>query len=234
MKIGTEKWKRIIGDTTQAMGIDMDGEKIDQCAVHASELMKWNKRMNLTAIRDPLAIAEKHFVDSLIPASMVPPEASLLDVGSGGGFPGIPLKILIPSLKLTLIDASRKKVSFLKYIIRTLNLVDAGAYHVRVEELAENKAYANHFGVIISRALFDLHGLVIKTWPLLSKKGIIIGLKGKPSRKEVDALRRLGADDPCRSPEKIDRFSLTVKKYTLPYTHSKRTVVVIKASPKDP
>lgn len=234
MNIGTEKWKRIIADASQATGIDIDGEKIDQFAVHARELMKWNKRMNLTAIRDPLAVAEKHFIDSLIPAPMVPPETSLLDVGSGGGFPGIPLKILIPSLKLTLIDASRKKVSFLKYIIRTLNLVDAGAYHVRIEKLAGNKAYAKHFGVIISRALFDLQSLVIKTWPLLSEKGIIIGLKGRPPRKEVDTLRRLSIGDPHRSPVKIDRFSLTIKKYILPYTHSKRTMVAIKAQPKDP
>jgi len=234
MKIGTEKWKRIIGDATRAMGIDIDGEKIDKFAIHARELMKWNKRINLTAIRDPLAVAEKHFVDSLIPAPMVPPETSLLDVGSGGGFPGIPLKILIPSLKLTLIDASRKKVSFLKYIIRTLNLVDAGARHIRVEELAENEAFANHFGVIISRALFDLHGLVIKTWPLLSEKGVIIGLKGKPAQEEIDTLRRLDVDDPHRSPVKIGRFSLTIKKFTLPYTHSKRTVVAIKALSKDP
>ena len=234
MKIGAEKWKRLIGDATQTMKIDIDGEKIDQFAIHARELMKWNKRMNLTAIRDPVAIAEKHFIDSLIPALMVPPETSLLDVGSGGGFPGIPLKILMPSLKLTLIDTSRKKVSFLKYIIRTLNLVDASARHIRVEELAENEAFANHFGVIISRALFDLHSLVIKTWPLLSKKGVIIGLKGKPALEEIDTLRRLGVDDSRRSPLKIGSFSLTIKKYILPYTHSKRTVVVIKALPEDP
>ena len=82
--------------------------------MHAAELVRWNQKINLTAITDPFEVAVKHFLDSLPAARLLPKDATLLDIGSGGGLPGLPLKILMPSLSITLIDASRKKVNFLK------------------------------------------------------------------------------------------------------------------------
>ena len=122
MEIGSEKWKNIIKDGAKTMEIHIDQEQVDQCALHAVELMKWNQKTNLTTITDPLEVAVKHFLDSMAPAPLISQSSKMLDIGSGGGFPGIPLKILIPSLSVTLIDASRKKVSFLSYLIRTLKL----------------------------------------------------------------------------------------------------------------
>ena len=113
MQVGSTKWKNVIYDRVKDLDIQIDRGKIDQFGIHASELLKWSQKINLTTISDPLEIAVKHFLDSIAPARFIPPDTSLLDVGSGGGFPGIPLKITIPSLSVTLIDASRKKVSFL-------------------------------------------------------------------------------------------------------------------------
>ena len=106
----------------------------------------------------------------------------MLDIGSGGGFPGIPLKVLRPKLSVTLIDASRKKVSFLKHVIRTLKLDNIDAFHIRAEDLAAHPSYLNRFDVIISRALSSLEHFVRLAVPLLAKWGIIIAMRGKVTK----------------------------------------------------
>ena len=92
MQIGSTKWKNVIYDGAKDLEIQIDRMKIDQFVIHASELLKWSQKTNLTAISDPFEIAVKHFLDSIAPARFIPPDTSLLDVGSGGGFPGIPLR----------------------------------------------------------------------------------------------------------------------------------------------
>ena len=90
MKIGSAKWKRLIIDGAGEMGIAVAPEKTDQFAIHAEELLRWTQKINLTAITDPLEVAVKHYLDSIAPAGMIPLDAAVLDMGSGGGFPGIP------------------------------------------------------------------------------------------------------------------------------------------------
>ena len=136
MEIGSKEWSRLIIEGAGAFGIDLKHHHTDQYAIHARDLVQWTKKINITSITDPFEIAVKHFLDSIAPAPLIPPGAALLDVGSGGGFPGIPLKVLIPSLTVTLVDASRKKVSFLKHVIRTLALDNINAIHYRAEDLA--------------------------------------------------------------------------------------------------
>jgi 16S rRNA (guanine527-N7)-methyltransferase len=131
MKIGSDEWSQVIVDGARAFGLDLDSRHTDRFAAHAAELLHWNKTINLTTITDPYEVAVKHFVDSLAPAELISPGANLLDIGSGGGFPGLPLKVVIPSLSITLVDASRKKVNFLKHVIRTLKLKGIEALHIR-------------------------------------------------------------------------------------------------------
>ena len=152
MQIGSKKWQNLIYEGAKNLDIQIDKRKIEKFAIHALELMKWNQKTNLTAITDPFEVAIKHFLDSIVPVKIIPSNASLLDIGSGGGFPGIPLKIILPSLSVTLIDASRKKVSFLKHIIRILELKNIDALHIRAEEFANEPGVAKKFDVIISRA----------------------------------------------------------------------------------
>ena len=162
--------------------------KIRLFSTHAIELIKWTQKINITTITDPIEVASNHFLDSLVPAQFIPPEAAVLDIGSGGGFPGIPLKVLLPELSVTLIDASRKKVSFLKHVIRTLKLDNIEALHIRAEDLANHPSYINRFDVIISRALSSLDFFVRLALPLLADGGVIIALKGEVDQTELDDL----------------------------------------------
>ena len=135
MVIGTEEWKEVIRTGAGQLGVTLSRSAVDQFALHARELLLWNNKINLTAITEPLAVAVKHYIDAVAPAGLIPPQARLLDIGSGGGFPGIPLKIMKPSLSLTVIDAARKKVSFLNQAGRLLHLKDYRVFHMRIERL---------------------------------------------------------------------------------------------------
>ena len=128
-------WASILDEGARAMGMRLKRSQIAQFAIHAKELLAWNRFANLTAITDPVEIAVKQFLDTLSLPSFLAPRSRLLDIGSGGGFPGIPLGVLRPDLHIMLIDASRKKVSFQKHIIRTLGLKNIEARHIRAEEL---------------------------------------------------------------------------------------------------
>ncbi len=229
MQIGSKKWKNLIDDGAKDFDVKIDREKKDQFGIHALELVKWNRKINLTAITDPLEIAVKHFLDSIAPAPIIPPDASLLDIGSGGGFPGIPLKILMPSLSVTLIDASRKKVSFLKHVIRTLKLENIEALYVRAEDLARDSAFANNYDVIISRALSSMDTFVLMALPLLAKDGIIIVMKGKTSEEEIESVYSLINKMPGISEGNKSNITLILKKYTLPYLQSERSILIFKS-----
>ena len=225
MRIGSKQWKHLIYSGAEALGIHMDQEKIDQFVIHARELVQWNQKVNLTAITKPREIAVKHFIDSLAPAPHIPTDASLLDIGSGGGFPGIPLKILLPSLSVTLIDASRKKVSFLKHMIRILALNNTEAHHTRAEDFSKNSTLANSFDVVITRALSSMDTVFSTALPLLVKGGKIIAMKGK-TYTEIDAVHSIKNHPPNTVAENKNHFTLAVKKYTLPYLASARCLVI--------
>jgi len=228
MQIGSKKWKNLIDNGAKDLDVKIDRGKKDQFGIHALELVKWNRKINLTAITDPLEIAVKHFLDSIAPAPIIPPDASLLDIGSGGGFPGIPLKILMPSLSVTLIDASRKKVSFLKHVIRTLKLENIEALYVRAKNLARDSAFANNYDVIISRALSSMDTFVLMALPLLAKDGIIIVMKGKTSEEEIESAYSLINKMSGISEGNKRNITLILKKYTLPYLQSERSILIFK------
>lgn len=228
MRIGSKKWQNLIYEGAKDLDIQIDGEKIEKFEIHALELIKWNQKTNLTAITDPVDVAVKHYLDSIIPAKIIPFGTSLLDIGSGAGFPGIPLKILMPSLSVTLIDASRKKVSFLKHVIRILELKNIDAFHIRAEDFAKKPDVANTYGVIISRALTSLTTFAMTALGFLKKEGVIIAMKGKVSDGDIQLLRsairkKLGI------PDKDNKsYSLSLKRYTLPYLKSDRSIVSLK------
>ena len=212
MKIGSKEWSQLIIDGTREFDLDLDRRHTELFAAHAEELLHWNNTINLTTLTDPFEVAVKHFVDSLAPAKKISPGAALLDIGSGGGFPGIPLKVVIPSLSVTLIDASRKKANFLQHVIRTLKLEGIEALHIRAEDLAGDPAYLKHFEIITSRALTDLQSFVRQARPLLAVNGQMIALKGKMDQAEVESVRA---------------SILAVETYMLPFTDSKRSIFQI-------
>lgn len=228
MEIGSKKWQNLIYEGAKDFDIQVEPEAIEKFTAHALELMKWNQKINLTAITAPLEVAVKHFLDSIIPAKIIPSGSSLLDIGSGAGFPGIPLKILMPSLSVTLIDASRKKVNFLKHVIRILELKNIEALHIRAEDFAKTPCAANKYGVIISRALSSMTAFALTSLRFIHKGGVIVAMKGKVSDRDMESLRlsihkELGIQN---GNTKI--FSLSVDRYTLPYLNSDRSVVSLR------
>ena len=228
MKIGSNEWSKLIVDGARAFDLDLDRHHTDLFAAHARELLHWNNTINLTTITEPFEVAVKHLVDSLAPAKLISPDATLLDIGSGGGFPGIPLKVVMPTLSVTLIDASRKKVNFLKHVIRTLKLEGIEALHIRGENLADDPAYLEHFDFIVSRALTELKSFIRQALPLLASKGKIIALKGMMNQIEVETVRAYVLDQQNNSGSNHHPYFLSAETYDLPFTQSKRSIFKIR------
>ncbi|MFO7665865.1 MAG: 16S rRNA (guanine(527)-N(7))-methyltransferase RsmG [Desulfobacterales bacterium] len=225
MKTGSAEWEEIIINGAKLFDVQVGSDEAGQFSTHAGELIKWNSKINLSAITDPLEVAVKHFLDSLAPARMIPAGSSMLDIGSGGGFPGIPLKVILPSLSVTLVDSSRKKISFLKHVLRTLGLEGIDACQARVEDLPESR---ERFDVVICRAFSSLDRFIESAFPVLAENGIMIALKGKFSNNEIEP----GGFSENEKRSHIITSGLSyhteVIKYSLPYIDSERTMIVIK------
>ncbi len=200
---------------SEKIGVDINNEQISLMATHGAELILWNKKINLTAIVDPLAMAEKHFIDALAVQPFLGQEKRIMDMGTGGGFPGIPLKILNPSLELVLVDASRKKVNFLKHVIRTLGLKNIDAIHSRVEDLARDDSHAKTYDAIMSRAFAGLEKFVEFALPLLKPEGKIYALKGKQAQDEITQAIK-------------SQFEIRTDHYQLPFEKSDRYMIQLK------
>jgi 16S rRNA (guanine527-N7)-methyltransferase len=199
---------------SNALGIAVSTAQSDLMRMHAKELIAWNKKTNLTAITDWLTVAEKHFIDSIAAVSFLKKGRTLMDFGSGGGFPGIPIKIMNPSLTVTLVDASRKKVNFLKHVIRMLGLEGIEAIHARVEDLHGDLLYQNRFDAVISRAFTNLEGFTDLAVPFLNAHGTIYAMKGKNAVQEIN-------------PAILKTFELKTDHYQLPFERSDRYMICL-------
>jgi 16S rRNA (guanine527-N7)-methyltransferase len=162
----------------------------------AAELKKWGRKINLTAIKDDEDVVVKHFLDSLTLLKVTGTKGRLLDIGSGGGFPAIPLKIIFHELHVVSVDAVEKKVIFQRHAARLLGLHNFEALHVRAEEMAAR--YACSFDWVVSRAFSDIPTFARIALPLTRERGKIIAMKGSEGREEAEtagsALRDIGVD----------------------------------------
>ena len=160
--------------------------ELDLFAVYHRELLLWNRRINLVSEQSSREIVIRHFLDSLTPAPSIDrPDGLLIDLGSGAGFPGIPLRIALPGLQLTLVESSRKKTSFLSHIVRTLRLDGVTVIRERVEALIGEKALAGSFDTVLSRAAFKLPELIRMASFFLKPGGLLIAMKGPDPQEEM-------------------------------------------------
>jgi len=180
--------EKLLIEGAKAFGIYFDKKIAEAFELYLKELLKWNQKMNLTAIRTEKGIVLKHFLDSLSVFPYLSNISSLLDIGSGAGFPGIPLKIVKPSLEMTLVDSVRKKVDFQRHIIRILGLKGIEAIHGRVQDKEIRQAMGDRFDMVISRAFSVLQTFLIFGFPLLKKGGIVLAMKGGMDREEIRLL----------------------------------------------
>lgn len=217
--IGSDKWKDFIARSAEDMGISLDRTKLDLLAEHCMLLVKWNETSNLTRITDPVEVALKHVLDSMVSLPYIPMGARVLDVGSGGGFPGMVLKIIEPDLAVTLIDASRKKISFLNHVIRLTGLRKIRAIQKRAGELAGLPEYQHAFEIVVCRSFAAMDVFVRDAISFLPPDGKMIAYKKKDIGDEITRLEDM--------PQMKD-LSLKLIPYTLPGLESERVLVILK------
>ncbi len=201
-----------------------------QLSMYGNLLVEWNEKMNLTAITEPDEVVFKHFLDCLLffKCIDVPENASVIDVGTGAGFPGVVLKIARPDIRLTLLDSLNKRITFLNEVIDKLGLVDTVAVHLRAEEGARRPEYREQFDIATARAVAPLNVLSEYCLPYVKKGGIFVSLKGPAAAEEIEASKKaiavLGGEKPTlfceelqncgmRSIIKVKKVSQTSPKY---------------------
>lgn len=202
----------------EALGLTLSGPQLDSFAVFAAELCKWNRKINLTSIVLPEEIAIKHFIDSLALGIYVDMSGELLDIGSGGGFPSIPLKIVFPNLGIVSVDAVEKKILFQRHVARLLGFERFSALHCRVEDLPGQ--YKGTFNCIVSRAFSGISGFVKLALPFLASDGVIVAMKGRDGKKE--------AEESADELSGIGGVVSSVHEFQLPLLEDARSLIIIR------
>lgn len=175
----------------ERLGVAADGVTLDRLARYHALLTEWNTRIDLTAVLEPEEMVDRHYLDSAAPLALdlIPQGARVIDVGTGAGLPGIPLCILRPDLRVTLLDAQRKRVTFLQAAIEALEL-PAQAVHMRAEDAARDEARREAYDVAVSRAVAATPTLLELTLPFVRVGGRAIAWKGPGLQAELEQARR--------------------------------------------
>lgn len=199
------------------LGVTLGEEATEKLLRLRDELLKWNRKVNLTAITEPSEVLEKHFLDSLAVAPEVEGAKQLLDLGAGAGFPGLPLRIHRPELTVTLVDAVAKKVGYMKHAIALLGLsANTRAVHGRAEGKPDAEGLPRA-DVVISRALMDLPQWAALGSAYLAEGGRLVAMLGQaPDEAALEEARRAGGF-----------AKVTVRAYSLPHSHAGRHVAVL-------
>jgi 16S rRNA (guanine527-N7)-methyltransferase len=172
-----------------SLDLDVAPEAVLRLEMLVDELLRWNARRNLTAITDRCEVLEKHLVDSLTLLPDARKAKSLLDIGSGAGFPALPLKIACPDLSVVSVDAVGKKVDFQRHVARILGLTDFVAWHGRIEDLQDHTEYRTGFDLVTARALCNLDALLARAKPFLAPDGHLVAMKGPDGLREFRLLQ---------------------------------------------
>jgi len=178
------------------LGIEFNARQVKQFELYYQELIAWNKKINLTAITDYSSVQVKHFLDSLTVTLALPqeemerPDFDIIDIGTGAGFPGVPLKILLPQPRLVLIEPTTKKTAFLRHIIDKLELENIEILNSRAEEAAHLSPYREQFAMVLSRAVASLPALVELTLPFCRIGGRFIAQKKGGIDQEINQAEK--------------------------------------------
>ena len=224
MATGTEIQADCLISGAETLGIDLTETQVRQFVRYYAELARWNKRVNLTAITEWEAVQSKHFLDSLAAAMALPAEmlhaGSFIDVGSGGGFPGIPMKLAFPGMRGTLLDATAKKTAFLEHAREALDLRHTAVRTGRAETLAHESGLRELFDIAFSRAVAEIATLAELTLPFARVGGLVVMHKKADVAAEIGraqgAIETLGGRVreviPVALPELDDRALVVLEK----------------------
>lgn len=209
--------------------LPINSKKMDQYHKYFVLLEEWNEKINLTAITEEEEVYLKHFYDSLTLAKHVEiadKKLTLCDVGSGAGFPSIPLKILFPEIEITIVDSLKKRINFLELLVKELGLENVHLYHARAEDFGQDKKFRSSFDLVTARAVARLSVLSEFCLPITKEQGIFAAMKGSQGEEELadakKAIQTLGG--------KLNR----VERFELPHDAGERTIVLIDKVKKTP
>ena len=221
-----EEFKREFEKYLEKMSISLNKEQYDQFYAYMVLLIEWNEKINLTAITEPQEIILKHFVDSLTIAKYIEEGKTIIDMGTGAGFPGIPLKIYRNDVKVVLADSLNKRIKFLNEAIEKLQLKNIETIHCRAEELGKNKEYREKFDYATSRAVANLSTLSEYLLPFVKLNGSGIFMKTMEIDEELEnakkAIKILGGGI-----EKVDKFEI-------PESDLGRSIIIVKKEKQTP
>lgn len=221
-----EEFKEKILKECAKTNLVLNDIQISQFYNYMCLILEWNEKINLTAITDPNDIILKHFIDSIMISKYIKKDANLIDVGTGAGFPGIPVKIIREDINITLIDSLNKRINFLNQVIDKLKLKNINAIHARAEEIGKIQQYREKFDYATSRAVANLSTLSEYLLPFVKENGEAICMKSQDINQEINegkkAISVLGGKI-----TKIDEFNLSG-------SDIKRSIIVIKKINKTP
>lgn len=212
----SEKMKQLAND----INIKLDEKQVTGFYKYMNLLLEWNEKINLTAITEVDDIIIKHFIDSITALKYIENGSKIIDVGTGAGFPGIPLAIINPNLKITLMDSLNKRIIFLNEVIKKLEIKNIETIHGRAEEFGKNGKYREKYDIAISRAVANMSTLSEYLIPFVKENGKCIYMKGPEIEEELEsakyAINELGG--------KIQ----SIEKMKLPKTDIKRNIIIVK------
>lgn len=213
----------------QALNIDITDEQLEKFDKYISLLIHWNKKMNLTAITEPEEIIVDHFLDSIsiLGEINMGEYDSIIDVGTGAGFPGLPIKIMEPHLNLVLLDSLKKRTEFLKVVTEELKLSNVEIIHSRAEDLARQENYRENFDLVVSRAVASLNILAEYCVPFAKVGGYFVSYKGPAADEELqESSKAIEILSGQREPE--------IKKVSVPFSQKTHKLVIIQKNTKTP
>lgn len=214
-----EEFKELMCSYGKKIDIVFDDKQLNQFYKYMNLLLEWNEKINLTAITEPEEVILKHFIDSLTISKYINVDSTLADVGTGAGFPGIPLKIYRPDLKITLVDSLNKRINFLNEVIAELDLKGIITVHSRIEDFGKDGKYRESFDYVTARAVANMAVLSEYLIPLSKVDGKCVYMKGSEVEEELNeakkAINILGGKVEC------------VEKFNLPDSDILRNVVII-------
>lgn len=209
-------------------GVTLSDKQLSQFYQYYELLIEWNEKINLTAITDFEEVIKKHFLDSLSIGKMIKQDcdASILDIGTGAGFPGIPIKIAFPDTEVTLMDSLNKRIIFLQEVIDSLGLEKIEAIHGRAEDFAKKGMLRETFDICVSRAVANLSSLSEFCLPYVKVGGKFISYKSEKAKEELDASKN--------AIELLGGGNVSSEQFFLPGTDFSRTLVVIEKIKETP